>query len=77
MNNKILMNKNVSANTVPCSQKYIKKYQLMSSGPFYWHWLGLISAWISNHMLNEVCGWIYLSICKLQWLHRWSLGMNK
>ena len=35
MNNKILMNRNVFANTVPSSQQFIKKYQLMSSGPFY------------------------------------------
>ena len=57
---------------------------------FYWHGLTLIPAWVSDqipsrlrgmkllkwHPLHTV-GWNYLSIPKLQRLHRWSLGMDK
>ena len=41
-------------------------------GPFYQHGLTLIQAWISNLMFSV--GWKYVSISKLQRLHRWSLG---
>ena len=47
------------------------------SGPFYWHGLTLIPAWIKNHLPSINVGWNYLSIPKLQRLHRWSLGMDK
>ena len=39
-------------------------------------WINLIPAWISNYIHYNVC-WIYLTIPKLQWLHHWSLGMDK
>ena len=43
---------------------------------FNWHVLPLIPAWISNLVPNSVRR-NYLSIPKLQRLHRWSLGMDK
>ena len=36
----------------------------------------LIQAWISNHMRRRMW-WNFLSIPKLQWCIRWSLGMVK
>ena len=44
--------------------------------PFYEHGLTLIPATLSNHLPSEVCD-KFLSIPKLQRLHRWSLGMAK
>ena len=45
------------------------------NGPFYWHGLTLIPKWINNIMPDNII--YYLSIPKLQRLHRWSLGMDK
>ena len=46
-------------------------------GPFHWHGLTLIPAWISNYINHKIGAWNYLSITKLQRFHGWSLGMDK
>ena len=46
---------------------------LNMSGPFYWHDLTLIPAWISYYTSTRN----YPSILKPQWRKRWSLGKDK
>ena len=50
-----------------CTVHHLTKCQVNCCCLFYWHGLTLIQAWISNHV-----GWNYLSIPKIQRLHRWS-----
>ena len=51
---------------------YAKRQPVDRQGSFYQHRLTLIQAWISNLMFSV--GWKYVSISKLQRLHRCSLG---
>ena len=48
-------------------------YPSACGGSFYWQGLTLTPAWIRNHIYLSV-GRNYVSIPKLQRLHRWSLG---
>ena len=73
-------------NHTRCGIKYVQTLWLISLlysitvvdsfwGPFYWHGLTLILAWISHHMFSKV--WGEITYPKLQWLHCWCLGMDK
>ena len=60
-----------------CARKhpaFIFPRQIIPLGPILLAWLNLVSAVIT---CSVVCGFDYLSIPKLQQLHRWSLGMGK
>ena len=59
--------------TRPSTCKHIN-----NQGPFYWHGLILILAWISNNFSIKVWDEINYPIPNiLQWLYRWSLRMEK
>ena len=49
---------------------------MATRGPFYYHGLILIPAWIINQAPSKVWDVITYPILKQQRLHRWSLGMN-
>ena len=40
-------------------------------------WLTLITAWISNHLPSKVWDEITYPFSNFQWLHHWSLDMDK
>ena len=50
------------------------EYILVLPGPLLIAWVNFMDKW--SHTQYSV-GWKYLSIPKLQRLHRWSLGMDK
>ena len=49
----------------------------IQSGPFCWHGLTLIPAWISNHMPSKVWVEITYPVPKLQRCNHWSLRMDR
>ena len=51
----------MSPSKLPMTPYFCAKGLLTSGGPFYKYGLTLISIWISNHVLGEVCGEITYS----------------
>ena len=59
-----------------CNQRgFLQKPSMKTSGPFYWHGLSSITACISNYIPYKV--WDEITYPFPNFLHRWSLGMDK
>ena len=47
--------KNIDVHPIKCASVFRFAVAIIYLGPFYYHDLILVPAWISNHMLNKVC----------------------